>query len=56
MVLPPGMDTVPRRALGMLHAGVDEMTAALTLVTIGFVILFAIATAISMPRKSKVQL
>ncbi len=34
MVLPPGMDTVPRLALGMLHAGVNESTAALTLVTL----------------------
>lgn len=34
MVLPPGMDTVPRLTLGLLHAGVDEMTAALTIVTV----------------------
>ena len=34
MVLPPGMDTVPRLALGMLHAGVNESTAALTIVTL----------------------
>ncbi len=40
MVLPPGMDTVPRLALGMLHAGVNESTAALTLVTLLPVILF----------------
>ena len=41
MVLPPGMDTVPRLALGMLHAGVNESTAALTIVTLIPVILFA---------------
>ena len=41
MVLPPGMDTVPRLALGMLHAGVNESTAALTIVTLMPVILFA---------------
>lgn len=40
MVLPPGMDTVPRLALGMLHAGVNESTAALTLVTLLPVMLF----------------
>ena len=40
MVLPPGMDTVPRLALGMLHAGVNESTAALTLVTLLPVFLF----------------
>jgi iron(III) transport system permease protein len=41
MVLPPGMDTVPRLALGMLHAGVNESTAALSIVTLMPVILFA---------------
>ena len=35
MVLPPGIDTVPRLMLGLLHAGVDETTAALTLIGIG---------------------
>ena len=38
MVLPPGMDTVPRTTLGLLHAGVDEMTAALTIVTVALII------------------
>ncbi|QEG23665.1 ABC transporter permease family protein [Mariniblastus fucicola] len=42
MVLPPGMDSVPRLALGMLHAGVNESTAALTLVTLLPVILFGV--------------
>ena len=32
LVLPPGMDTLPRLMLGLLHAGVDEMTAALAVV------------------------
>ncbi len=32
LVLPPGMDTLPRLMLGLLHAGVDEMTAAIALV------------------------
>ena len=31
LVLPPGMDTLPRLMLGLLHAGVDEMTAAITI-------------------------
>ena len=35
MVLPPGIDTVPRLMLGLLHAGVDETTAALTLLGLG---------------------
>lgn len=38
IVLPPGIDTVPRLMLGLLHAGVDEMTAALTLITIGAIV------------------
>ena len=46
MVLPPGMDTVPRLALGMLHAGVNESTAALTLVTLLPVILFGVLAQI----------
>ena len=32
LVIPPGIDTMPRLMLGLLHAGVDEMTAALTLI------------------------
>jgi ABC-type Fe3+ transport system permease subunit len=34
MVLPAGVDTVPRLMLGFLHAGVDEMTAAFGLILI----------------------
>jgi ABC-type Fe3+ transport system permease subunit len=41
MVLPPGMDTVPRTTLGLLHAGVDEMTAALTIVTVALIIILS---------------
>jgi ABC-type Fe3+ transport system permease subunit len=32
--LPPGIDTIPRLMLGLLHSGVNEMTAALTIVNI----------------------
>ena len=39
IVLPPGIDTIPRLMLGLLHAGVDEMTAALTIVTFGAIVL-----------------
>ncbi|MEM7453183.1 MAG: hypothetical protein AAF456_02400 [Planctomycetota bacterium] len=42
MVLPPGMDTVPRLTLGLLHAGVDEMTAALTIVTVSGIVLVSL--------------
>ena len=41
MVLPPGIDTVPRLTLGLLHSGVDEMTAALTIVTVAFLFLIS---------------
>ncbi len=34
MVLPPGIDTVSRLALGLLHSGVSETVAALTLVSL----------------------
>lgn len=34
MVLPPGVETVPRLTLGLMHSGVNEMTAALTIVNI----------------------
>lgn len=34
LVLPPGMDTIPRLMLGLLHAGVDDATAGLTIVSI----------------------
>jgi ABC-type spermidine/putrescine transport system permease subunit II len=32
MVVPAGIDTVPRLTLGLLHAGVDEMASAISLV------------------------
>lgn len=53
MVLPPGMDTVARRALGMLHAGVNESAAALTLVTLGAVLVFALLVKVSLSRRLK---
>ncbi len=42
LVLPPGMDTVPRLTLGWLHSGVDEMTAAITIVSVGGIILLSL--------------
>ncbi len=38
LVVPPGMDTLPRRMLGMLHSGVDDTTAGLTIVTVFFIL------------------
>ena len=42
LVLPPGIDTIPRLMLGLLHAGVDEMSAALTVLMIGLIGLISI--------------
>lgn len=33
LVMPAGMQTVPSSVLGFMHAGVDEMTATLTIIT-----------------------
>lgn len=37
LVLPPGMDTLPRLMLGLLHAGVEDMTAGITIVLMALV-------------------
>jgi len=42
LVIPPGIDTIPRLMLGLLHAGVDEMTAALTLILVGAMVVLAV--------------
>ena len=41
MVVPPGIETLPQVTLGKLHAGVDEATAALTILTTGFIVVIA---------------
>ena len=41
MVRPPGMDTLPRKLLGDLHAGVNELTAGIGLVVFLGVIVLA---------------
>jgi iron(III) transport system permease protein len=38
MVLPPGVETVPRLTLGLMHSGVNKMTAALTIVNLSAII------------------
>jgi iron(III) transport system permease protein len=42
LVLPPGMDTLPRLMLGLLHAGVDEMTAGITIILIAVIGLISV--------------
>jgi ABC-type spermidine/putrescine transport system permease subunit II len=43
MILPAGIDTVPRRMLGLLHSGVNELTAAFSIVN--FFVIFVVAMA-----------
>ena len=42
MVLPPGVETVPRLTLGLMHSGVNEMTAALTIINIIAIVLISL--------------
>jgi iron(III) transport system permease protein len=43
LVLPPGVDTMPRRMLGLLHSGVDDRTAGLTIAIVASTMLFTCA-------------
>ena len=42
IVRPAGMDTVPRKMLGDLHAGVNELTAGITIVTAFIVVMISL--------------
>ncbi len=42
LVVPPGIDTIPRRMLGLLHSGVNDHTAGLTIVS--FLLIIGIVT------------
>ena len=59
MVLPPGIETVPQVTLGKLHAGVDEATAALTILTTGLIVAIAglgwIIAGITSSKEQSVQ-
>jgi len=59
MVLPPGIETVPQVTLGKLHAGVDEATAALAILTTGLIVAIAwlgwIITGITSSKDQSVQ-
>ena len=50
MVLPPGIETVPQVTLGKLHAGVNETTATLSLLTMGLVVAIAMTAWIILKR------
>lgn len=45
LVTPPGVDLLQRRVFGLLHAGVEEQVAAITLVQLGFYALVTLAIA-----------
>lgn len=55
MVLPPGIETVAQVSLGKLHAGVNETTAALSLLTIGLVVAIALPAWIIGRRGIRLQ-
>ena len=55
MVLPPGIETVAQVTLGKLHAGVNETTAALSLLTIGLVVAITLPAWIIVRRASRHQ-
>ena len=51
LVLPPGMDTLPRLMLGLLHAGVDEMTAAIAILIAATIIIVSLIAYSFITRK-----
>lgn len=55
MVLPPGIETVPQVTLGKLHAGVNETTAALSILTIGLVVALSMTAWIILKRGIRLQ-
>ncbi len=42
LVLPPGMETVQRRVFGLIHYGVEEQVAGVSLVTLGLFLVLAL--------------
>ena len=55
MVLPPGIETVAQVTLGKLHAGVNETTAALSLLTMGLVVAITLPAWIIVKRSTRHQ-
>lgn len=43
LAVPPGIDTIPRRMLGLLHSGVNDHTAGLTIVSVVFFVSLVMA-------------
>lgn len=52
LVTPPGVDLLQRRLFGLLHAGVEEQVAAITLVQLGLYALLTLAIARLLGRTS----
>lgn len=53
LVLPPGVDTLSRRLLGMVHAGVDDQVAVITLEQMGGAALLGLWLATILSRPSR---
>ena len=45
LVIPPGMDTIARRLFGMVHSGVDDQVAAMSLLLMGLLAVIAAGVA-----------
>lgn len=55
LVLPPGMDTLQRRVFGLVHSGVEEQVASLSLVMIAASAVLAVLILRLMMRESGVR-
>jgi iron(III) transport system permease protein len=53
LVVPPGMDTLPRLTLGLMHSGVDEMTAAINLLTLTLIVTIAAPGILNFARQGQ---
>jgi iron(III) transport system permease protein len=52
LVLPPGMDTIQRRVFGLVHSGVEEQVAAISLVTLAAYAIIAGAVLLLVRRQA----
>jgi iron(III) transport system permease protein len=56
LVLPPGVDTIPRRVFGLVHAGVEEQVAGICLIVVlAYAVLAASILALSRSRSYNAQ-
>lgn len=55
LVIPPGMETVPRRIFGLLHAGVDDQAASLCLLQWGALFLISVTLFVILLPKARTR-